>query len=94
MAVPKKKTSKSRSRTRKAHDALSPVQCTADKESGMFHMSHHISKDGFYKGRDIFARPSKEQVGPVAGLKDVTDSGVVGNSGETPNDLGAIEDRG
>lgn len=58
MAVPKKKTSKSKRSMRRGSngslDANFPNVVT-DKNSGEFKLSHHISADGYYKGRKVIA---------------------------------------
>lgn len=63
MAVPKKKKSSSRSRMRKGsngcYDAAFP-NVIEDKTSGGLTLSHHISADGFYKGRKIIADKQKK----------------------------------
>lgn len=54
MANPKRKQSKSRSRKRRAHDALTPPQYYLDKDSGEPLQPHRIDpKTGMYKGRKI-----------------------------------------
>jgi large subunit ribosomal protein L32 len=54
MAVPKKKTSKSKRDQRRSHHALKTINITEDSTTGEFKLSHHISlKDGFYKGRQV-----------------------------------------
>ena len=54
MAVPKKKTSKSKRDQRRSHHALKPSNVTVDATTGEFKLSHHISlKDGYYKGRQV-----------------------------------------
>lgn len=54
MAVPKKKTSKSRRDQRRSHHALKASNVTVDATTGEFKLSHHISlKDGYYKGRQV-----------------------------------------
>lgn len=56
MAVPKKKTSKSRRNMRRAHDALKPINLSVDKETGEFKLPHHISLvDGYYNGRKVIS---------------------------------------
>jgi large subunit ribosomal protein L32 len=63
MAVPKKKKSSSRSGMRRgsngSFDANFPNVVT-DKTSGEFKLSHHISSDGYYKGRKIIADKVKK----------------------------------
>ena len=53
MAVPKKKTSKSRRNMRRSHDALTGPTLSVDQESGETHLRHHVTKDGFYRGRKV-----------------------------------------
>ena len=54
MAVPKRKTSRSRSGKRRSHLKLSTKNVIEDKKSGEYRLSHHIDlKTGFYKGRQI-----------------------------------------
>jgi len=54
MAVPKKKTSKSRRNMRRSHHALSAEAVVEDKTSGNMVRPHHIDrKTGMYKGQQI-----------------------------------------
>jgi len=54
MANPKRKQSKSRSRQRRAHDALKVPQFYLDKDTGEPMQPHRIDpKTGLYKGRKI-----------------------------------------
>ncbi len=54
MAVPKRKTSKSRRNKRRSHHQIAPVNIIEDKKSGEFRLSHHIDlKTGMYKGRRV-----------------------------------------
>ena len=54
MAVPKRKTSKSRRDKRRSHHRIKSVNIIEDKKSGEFRLSHHIDlKTGFYKGRQV-----------------------------------------
>ncbi len=54
MANPKRKQSKSRSRQRRAHDALKVPQFYLDKDTGEPMQPHRIDpKTGTYKGRKI-----------------------------------------
>jgi len=54
MAVPKRKTTKSRSGKRRSHHALNPKNVIEDKKSGEYRLSHHLDlKTGFYKGRQV-----------------------------------------
>jgi large subunit ribosomal protein L32 len=56
MAVPKRKTSKSKSRMRKGSNGsykLDIANVVTDETTGAFKLSHHISSDGYYKGRKV-----------------------------------------
>ncbi len=60
MAVPKKKTSKSRRNQRRAHLALGRINVVYDATTGEAKLPHHISlKDGFYKGRQVIERKER-----------------------------------
>ena len=54
MAVPKRKTSKSRRNKRRSHHRISSINIVEDKKSGNFRLSHHIDlKTGIYNGKQI-----------------------------------------
>ena len=54
MAVPKRKTTRSRSGMRISHIKFSSKNVIEDKKSGEYRLSHHLdSKTGMYKGRQI-----------------------------------------
>jgi large subunit ribosomal protein L32 len=54
MPNPKRRHSKSRTRQRRAHDALKTPQYQVDKDSGETKLPHRIDlKTGMYKGRQI-----------------------------------------
>ena len=54
MAVPKRKTSKSKRNMRRSHHALKPVQLVIDKESGDYCLPHRLNEmEGTYKGRQV-----------------------------------------
>lgn len=54
MAVPKKKTSKSKRNMRRSHHALTTTNWVEDKESGEACRPHHVNlKTGTYKGRQV-----------------------------------------
>ena len=55
MAVPKRKTSKSKRDKRRSHHRIKSVNIIEDKKSGEYRLSHHVDlKTGFYKGRQVF----------------------------------------
>tara|TARA_B100001175_G_scaffold239641_1_gene205958 strand:+ start:1128 stop:1307 length:180 start_codon:yes stop_codon:yes gene_type:complete len=54
MAVPKRKTTKSRAGKRRSHIKFSSKNVIEDKKSGEYRLSHHLDlKSGFYKGRQV-----------------------------------------
>ena len=54
MAVPKRKTSKSRRNKRRSHIKFKIKNIIEDKKSGEYRLSHHIDlKTGIYKGRQV-----------------------------------------
>jgi len=55
MAVPKRKTSKSRRNKRRSHIKFISKNVIEDKKSGEYRLPHHVDlKTGFYKGRQVF----------------------------------------
>jgi large subunit ribosomal protein L32 len=55
MAVHKSKKSRSRRNMRRSHDALSSPALSVDAATGETHRRHHVSPEGYYKGRQIIA---------------------------------------
>lgn len=54
MAVPKKKTSKSKRNMRRAHDSLTVTNWIEDSHTGEAVRRHHVDpKTGMYKGRQV-----------------------------------------
>lgn len=53
MAVQQNKKSPSKRDMRRAHDALKPETLSTDPTTGETHRRHHISADGYYKGRQF-----------------------------------------
>ena len=52
MAVQQNKPTRSKRGMRRSHDALTAVtSLSVDKTSGEKHLRHHITADGFYRGR-------------------------------------------
>ena len=55
MAVPNRKTSKSKRNQRRSHHRLKSINVIEDKKSGEFRLSHHVDlKTGLYNGRQVF----------------------------------------
>jgi large subunit ribosomal protein L32 len=53
MAVQKSKVTRSRRDKRRTHDSLSSPALSTDKTTGEVHRRHHITSDGFYKGKKV-----------------------------------------
>lgn len=61
MAVQKSRKSRSRRGMRRAHDALTGPTLAVDATTGETHRRHHVSKDGFYRGRQVLAIKSNTE---------------------------------
>ena len=62
MAVPKKKTSKSKRNMRRTTHALKKVSVGENSTTGELTLPHHVSPDGYYNGRQVIVESSiKEQ---------------------------------
>ena len=53
MAVQKSKKTPSRRGMRRSHDALTAKTTSVDSASGETHLRHHVTADGFYRGRKV-----------------------------------------
>lgn len=53
MAVQKSKKSPSRRGMRRSHDALDNPTLSVEPTTGETHRRHHISADGYYRGRKV-----------------------------------------
>lgn len=55
MAVQQNRKTRSKRDMRRSHDALSAPTLTEDCNTGEVHRRHHISPDGYYRGRQVIA---------------------------------------
>lgn len=63
MAVPKKKTSKSKRNMRRSHDKLKAVNVIVDPVTGEYKLPHQMSlADGTYKGRQVVVENSNDNI--------------------------------
>jgi large subunit ribosomal protein L32 len=53
MAVQQNKKSPSRRGMRRSHDALGTPALAVESTTGEVHLRHHISPNGFYRGRKV-----------------------------------------
>ena len=53
MAVQKSRVSPARRGQRRAHDALTSKQLATDPTTGETHIRHHVTADGYYRGKKV-----------------------------------------
>jgi len=53
MAVQQNRKSRARRDQRRSHDALSKPTLSIDPTTGETHRRHHITADGFYRGKKV-----------------------------------------
>jgi large subunit ribosomal protein L32 len=58
MAVQKSRVTPSRRGQRRSHDALTAKQLATDPTTGETHIRHHITADGFYRGKKVISLKS------------------------------------
>jgi len=59
MAVQKSRKTPSRRGMRRSHDALTGPALSVEPKTGETHLRHHISPDGYYRGRKVIAGRSE-----------------------------------
>ncbi|TNF93236.1 MAG: 50S ribosomal protein L32 [Gammaproteobacteria bacterium] len=60
MAVQQNRKSRSKRDMRRAHDALGQAALSVDDGSGETHRRHHITPEGFYRGRQVIQPKQSE----------------------------------
>ncbi len=60
MAVQQNKKSRSKRDMRRSHDALSNPTLSVEATTGEVHRRHHISADGFYRGKQVINKQDAE----------------------------------
>ncbi|MFN3233925.1 MAG: 50S ribosomal protein L32 [Gammaproteobacteria bacterium] len=53
MAVQQNRKTRSKRGMRRAHDGLKAATISTDPVTGEVHRRHHVSADGFYRGRQV-----------------------------------------
>jgi large subunit ribosomal protein L32 len=56
MPVQKSRVTRSRRGMRRSHDGLTANALSVDAATGETHRRHHISPDGYYKGRQVIVK--------------------------------------
>jgi large subunit ribosomal protein L32 len=69
MAVQKSRVTRSKRGMRRAHGALAKPTLSSDKTTGETHMRHHMTKDGYYRGRQVI-EPKPVKITDVDADKD------------------------
>lgn len=59
MAVQQNRKSRSRRDMRRSHDHLEASTLSVDRTSGETHLRHHVTADGYYRGKQVIAPKSK-----------------------------------
>jgi len=62
MAVQKSKKSRSKRGMRRSHDSLSAPALSVDATSGETHLRHHVTADGFYRGKKVIDKAAAPEV--------------------------------
>ena len=57
MAVQKSRKTPSQRGMRRSHDALKAPALSVDPMTGEAHLRHHVSPEGYYKGRKVIDTP-------------------------------------
>lgn len=61
MAVQKSRKTPSKRGMRRSHDALTKETLSTDPVSGELHRRHHVTPDGYYRGKQVIASNEEEQ---------------------------------
>ncbi len=61
MAVQKSRTTPSKRGMRRGHDKLSSPALSTEATTGETHIRHHISADGYYRGKQVIASKAVEE---------------------------------
>lgn len=61
MAVQQARTTPSRRGMRRSHDALTAPTLSIEPTTGEVHRRHHISPDGYYRGRQVIKTPAHDE---------------------------------
>lgn len=59
MAVQQNRRTRSTRGMRRGHDSLTAAAISVDPTSGEVHRRHHMTKDGFYRGRQVI-KPAED----------------------------------
>ena len=60
MAVQQRRKSRARRDSRRAHDGLSKPTLATDPVTGETHRRHHVTPEGYYRGRKVVDREDED----------------------------------
>jgi len=60
MPVQKSRRTPSTRGMRRAHDKLTKPALSKDPTTGETHLRHHVSRDGYYRGKKVIETPAEE----------------------------------
>jgi large subunit ribosomal protein L32 len=61
MAVQQNKKSRAKRNQRRSHDALKALKLSEDPTTGEKHIRHHITPNGYYKGKKVIEFKDEEE---------------------------------
>ncbi len=61
MAVQKSRKTPSRRGMRRSHDSLTSTTLSTDPTTGELHRRHHVTPDGFYRGKQVIETVEVEE---------------------------------
>ena len=61
MAVQQNRKTRSRRDMRRSHDALTGKTLSVESTTGETHLRHHVSPDGYYRGRKVVTTKSDSE---------------------------------
>jgi len=59
MAVQKSHVTRSKRGMRRSHDALTNKTVSIEPTTGETHLRHHVSADGYYRGKQVIAQKAE-----------------------------------
>jgi large subunit ribosomal protein L32 len=61
MAVQQNRKTRSKRDQRRGHDKLQKPTLSVEPTTGESHLRHHVSPDGYYRGRQVIAQAQDEE---------------------------------
>lgn len=61
MAVPKKRTTRSKRNMRRNNTNSENISLSTDISTGEMHLRHHVTKEGYYKGQLILKNKKQDK---------------------------------